>query len=270
LLKQIDDIQKLPVRRKHEHPDEPYSEFMPNGKHKPRPAESIRSYNDFQIIQSYFKNAGRMRDWAIWTIGVSLGLRISDLFNLKYKNVFNSDGTFRPRIFLYEQKTGKLNNCLITESVQYALKTYLDSINNQYNMEDYIFSSQKTKGKVKMAEKYGWKILSDAGKELDIPIIIGSHTMRKSFANIAACADKSYVDMNTVSKIQGLLNHSDQKCTMKYLGSYQKMYDGARRAVSDFVMGKSNITDIVAGENNSINDILEKLESIELKLTDRR
>jgi hypothetical protein len=48
------------------------------------------------------------------------------------------------------------------------------------------------------------------------------------------------------------------------------MYDGSRRAVSDFVMGKSNITDIVAGENNNINDILEKLESIELKLTDRR
>lgn len=243
-----------------------YSEFMPNGKHIPRPADSIRSYDDFKKIQDYFMSSGRIRDWMLWTFGVSTGLRISDLFSLKYKNLLTPDGEFRERIFLYEKKTGKAHNCLITESVRFAIGTYLKSINYQYDMEDYLFSSQKTKGKVKMAEKYGWKILSDAGKELNLPIIVGSHTMRKSFANIAACVDKSYVDMNTISKVQGLLNHSDSKSTMKYLGSYHKMYDGARRAVSDFVMGKTDITELIAGNNMSIDDVMDKLEALESKL----
>ena len=242
------------------------SEFMPNGKHKPRPAESIRSYADFKAMQDYFLSQNSRRDWMMWTMGVSLGLRISDLYSLKFRYLLNENGTFRERIFLHEQKTGKLQNCLITEAVRYALTEYIASIGSQYHMDDYIFSSQKTKGKEKMAEKYGWKILSDAGKAIGLPIVVGSHTMRKSFANIAACVDTSYVDMNTVVKVQGLLNHSDQKNTMRYLGTYQTMYDKAREAVSDFVMGKTNVNEIVAGTGNSIDDIMSKLESLEERL----
>lgn len=253
-------------RKKKERPSVEYSEFMPNGKHKPRPAESIRSYADFKAMQDYYLNQHNMRDWMLWTIGVSLGLRISDLFSLKYHNLLNENGTFRERICLHEQKTGKLQNCLITESVRYAMTEYIASIGGRFDMGDYIFSSQKTKGKEKMAEKYGWKILSDAGKELGIPFIVGSHTMRKSFANIAACVDTSYVDMNTVVKVQGLLNHSDQKNTMRYLGTYQKMYDKAREAVSDFVMGKTSVSEIVAGTGNNIDDVMSKLESLEERL----
>lgn len=267
LLIQNDADKPVKPRQKKIRPEEPYSEFMPNGKRKPRPAEAIRSFNDFRQIQDYFMSSGRVRDWMMWTVGVSTGLRISDLFSLKFKNILNTDSSFRERILLFEQKTGKAQNCLITESVQYAFTTYLRSIDYQYNLDDYVFSSQKTKGKVKMAEKYGWKILSDAGKDLKMPIVMGSHTMRKSFANIAVCVDNSYIDMNSVTKVQGLLNHSDQRVTLKYLGSYHDMYDNARRSVSDFVMGKTDITDIVAGNNTSLRDVLEKLEELESKLS---
>jgi integrase len=115
-----------------------------------------------------------------------------------------------------------------------------------------------------MAEQYGWKIISDAGKALKLPLNIGSHTMRKSFANIAACVDKSSIDMNSISKIQGLLNHSDQRVTMRYLGTYQDMFNRARVAVSDFVMGKTGVQELVAGNNYSIDDIMSKLEELEL------
>lgn len=131
-------------------------------------------------------------------------------------------------------------------------------------MDDFLFKSHKTKGK--MFEEYGWKILSDAGKALNLPIVIGSHTMRKSFANIAACVDKSSIDMNAITKIQGLLNHSDQRVTMRYLGSYQQMFDKARKSVSDFVLGKTDVHEIVAGNNFTIDDIVSKLNELEKKL----
>lgn len=244
--------------------DEGYNEFKSDGKRKARPAESIRSYEDFRAIQNYFWVRGRIRDWMMWTIGVSLGLRISDLLSLKMHDLLNEDKTFKERICVIEQKTSKANNCLMTESVVEALKVYLDSIGWNFQMDEYLFKSKKTKGK--MYEEYGWKILHDAGKALSLPIVIGSHTMRKSFANIAACVDNSSIDMNVITKIQGLLNHSDQKVTMRYLGTYQTMFDNARKAVSDFVLGKSGVHELVAGTNIGLSDIMTKLDQLEIKL----
>lgn len=241
--------------------EEGVSEYKSDGKRKARPAESIRSYEDFQAIQNYFLSQGRIRDWMMWTIGVSLGLRISDLLSLKIHDLLNEDKTFKDRIRVIEQKTSKANNCLMTESVIEALKIYFDSINWNFEMDDYLFKSRKTK--TKMYEEYGWKILSDAGKALNLPFVIGSHTMRKSFANIAACVDSSSIDMNVITKIQGLLNHSDQKVTMRYLGTYQTMFDNARKAVSDFVLGKSGVHELIAGTNIGLSDIMLKLDQLE-------
>ena len=245
--------------------DKEYCEFKSDGKRKSRPAEPIRSYDDFVSIQNYFLERGKIRDWALWTIGVSLGLRISDLLSLKVGELLNEDFTFRKRIVVIEQKTSKSNNCLITESVIDAATKYFESVQWNISLDDYLFKSNKTKGK--MYEEYGWKILSDAGKALNLPIVIGSHTMRKSFANIAACVDKSNIDMNAITKIQGLLNHSDQRVTMRYLGTYQQMFDKARIAVSNFVLGRTEVNELVAGNNFTIDDIVAKLDALEVKIS---
>lgn len=238
-----------------------YTDFKSDGKRKAHAADAIRSYDDFKAIQQYYLDAGRVRDWAMWTIGVSLGLRISDLLSLRFGNLIDSDKkTFKPRIQIYEQKTGKLNNILITESVIDAMTRYLDSIKWEFDLDGFLFPSRKTKGK--MYEECGWRILSEAGKALNLPLVIGSHTMRKSFANIAACVDKSCIDMNAITKVQGLLNHSDQRVTMRYLGSYQTMFDKARIAVSDFVLGKTNVNEIIAGNQYTIDDVFERVDAV--------
>lgn len=266
LQEELDAVYKKKRRTKEEilAAQSPYSEYKSDGKRKARPADPIRSYQEFHAIQEYFLNAGKIRDWAMWTIGVSLGVRISDLLNLKIGSIIDENRNFRQRVLILEQKTSKINNCLITEAVVDAAKKYFDAIKWNFTLDDYLFPSAKTKGK--MYEEYGWKILSDAGKALKLDINIGSHTMRKTFANVAACVDKSSIDMNAITKIQGLLNHSDQKVTMRYLGTYQLMFDKARIAVSDFVLGKSNVDLIVAGNNFTIDDVIAKLDTIEKSL----
>lgn len=239
-----------------------YSDFKSDGKRKPHPADSIRSYSDFKAIQDYFLSKGDVRDWMMWTIGVSLGLRVSDLLSLRFGHFVDKDMvTIKPRIEIYEQKTGKLNNLLITESVRDAILTYMKAIKYRFDLDDFLFASRKT-GK-KMYEEHGWRILSSAGRAVGLPINIGSHTMRKSFANIAACVDKSCIDMNAVTKIQGLLNHSDQRVTMRYLGTYQDMFDRARIAVSDFVLGKTGVDEIIAGTQFTIDDVMGRLDALE-------
>lgn len=256
-----DPVKKRRKRREVTIDTNTYTDFKSDGKRKAHAADAIRSYDDFKAIQQYYLDAGRVRDWAMWTIGVSLGLRISDLLSLRFGNLIDSDKkTFKPRIQIYEQKTGKLNNILITESVIDAMTRYLDSIKWEFDLDGFLFPSRKTKGK--MYEECGWRILSEAGKALNLPLVIGSHTMRKSFANIAACVDKSCIDMNAITKVQGLLNHSDQRVTMRYLGSYQTMFDKARIAVSDFVLGKTNVNEIIAGNQYTIDDVFERVDAV--------
>ena len=246
-----------------------YSDFKSDGKRKPHAADSIRSYDDYQAIEQYYLDRGQIRDWAMWTIGVSLGLRISDLLSLKFGHLIDTDKkTIKPRIQIYEQKTGKLNNCLVTESVKLALERYLESIKFTFDLDGYLFPSKKTKGK--MYEECGWRILSSAGKALNLPLVIGSHTMRKSFANIAACVDKSCIDMNAITKVQGLLNHGDQRVTMTYLGSYQEMFDRARIAVSDFVLGRTGVNEIIAGNQHTTDDVFERLDALEKILVENK
>ncbi len=251
-----------------------YSVLKSNGFKKAQAAEPIRSYDDFVKMQQYFltnksNRRNKIRDWAIWTIGVSLGLRVSDLFRIKMKYILNDDKkTFRKRLIVFEKKTDKLNNCLITESVIDAVTKYLDSIDWKFELDDYLFQSQKTNGK--LCEEYGWKIISDAGKALNFPFNVGSHTMRKSFANIAACLDTSTIDMNAITKIQGLLNHSSQEVTMRYLNTFQDMYDRARVAVSDFVLGKTNVNELRVGNTHTIEDVFEKLDTLGAKFFDNK
>lgn len=246
-----------------------YSDFKSDGKRKPHAADSIRSYDDYHAIEQYYLERGQIRDWAMWTIGVSLGLRISDLLSLKFGHLIDADKkTIKPRIQIYEQKTGKLNNCLVTESVKMALERYLESIKFTFDLDGYLFPSKKTKGK--MYEECGWRILSSAGKALNLPLVIGSHTMRKSFANIAACVDKSCIDMNAITKVQGLLNHGDQRVTMTYLGTYQEMFDRARIAVSDFVLGRTGVNEIIAGNQHTTDDVFERLDALEKILVENK
>ena len=78
-----------------------YSDFKSDGKRKPHAADSIRSYEDFKAIQDYYLDKQDYRDYALWTIGVSLGLRISDLLSLKFKNILNEDLSYKAVFVLY-------------------------------------------------------------------------------------------------------------------------------------------------------------------------
>ena len=265
----IEDIEnptkkKIPYPKKREHLE--YTEIKGDGKNKPHKAESIRSYDDFKAFQNYFLKREKIRDYALWTIGVALGLRISDLVYLRYKHFFEEDKkTYRDRLKVIEQKTSKLNDILITEACKQALNKLIESNGGEFEYGDYIFTSRK--GGNRMETRSCWRIISQAGKELGMPFSCGSHTMRKSFANIAACVDDSIVDMNSIVKIQGLLNHSDPRITMRYLDTFSGMYDRARVAVSDFILGRTEVNELIAGQvSASTKDLLNKLEDIEAML----
>lgn len=242
-----------------------YSELKSNGIPKAKPAESIRSYDDFKKLQDYFLENNKLRDYAMWTTGVCLGVRASDLCVLKWKNILNDDLSFKEKITMYEKKTNKLQNCKITECVIKTLTMLLNNVHWNIDLDEFIFPNNR---KSHITEQYCYLIIHRAAQSIGLEYELGSHSMRKSFANIVLCLDKHTIDMNALTKIQGLLNHSDVKCTMKYLGTLDEMYSSARDVVSDFCLGKSEINRLEVSSTNRTEDIINKLNKIEEMLSE--
>lgn len=229
-------------------------------------ADSIRSYDELCLVLDKLKNTGRMgiRNWAMFRCGVCLGLRASDLTKLKWGWLIDENGAFRDRIPVVESKTSKINHCFISEAIVETLTEYRKWLNGKnIGLDDYVFS--KNNGG-KLQEQSFSRILKNAGVEAGLPIHISSHTMRKSFANIALCVHDGGASDNTIRDIQGLLGHADVRVTMKYLKETTLRYDAARKEVSDFVLGRTDVNELVITQQKNNDDVykvcMEILEKV--------
>ena len=104
--------------------------------------EGVKSFEEFKRMSFYLFKIEQYKFWLLWCIGTSTGLRISDLIQLKW-GYFFLNGEFRERFPKVEQKTGKLNNILITEAMRVFITTYLNATKVAPNPEDLVFPSRK-------------------------------------------------------------------------------------------------------------------------------
>lgn len=222
-----------------------------NGVQIARAAEAIASYDHYRQLLDYFatkRYAGRNQ--LMLTMGIGLGLRISDLCELRWINFFDDDGRYRDRTFVMERKTGKINGLIITDAVKLAINTYRLKSPTPISPDDYVLVSQKTCSNNKDAparetRKSFQNTLSmsllKAGEELGFEEKLSSHSLRKTFVSVVEANYASNYAMDRLTVIQALLNHSDATTTMRYTGVLEREKDKARIAVSDWLLGKSRI-----------------------------
>ena len=163
-----------------------------------------------------------------------------------------------------ESKTSKINRCFISDAIKETLTEYRKWLGGRNcSLDDYIFS--KNNGGRLQEQSYS-RYLKSAGKEAGLPIHISSHTMRKSFANIVLCVHDGGASDNTIRDIQGLLGHADVRVTMKYLKETTLRYDAARKEVSDFVLGRTDVNELVITQQKNNDDVykvcMEILEKV--------
>ncbi len=209
--------------------------------------ENIHSYSEIKRVNDYFLSNQRYRDYLIWILGIGCGFRESDIISLKLYNVYDFENRcIRDRIKIYEQKTSKIQNCLINEITKQAIELYLENEDCVPSTpESYLVTSRKSKcGLMPISKTQVYRVVSDVGRELHIESknCLGSHTLRKTFATIAEVVCKKYgVSLPDTSIVQNLLNHSDARITQRYLGATQETLDVTRKLVSDFLLGKTGI-----------------------------
>lgn len=228
------------------------------------PADGLTSFTEIDSFLTHLKDHGRLgvRNWAMFRVGICLGLRMSDLIRIRWCWLLNPDGTWRKRVPIVEHKTSKINNVLITEAVRETLNEYKEWLGD-FQLESCVFS--KTTGEP-LSKKHASQILADANKVAQIDRHISSHTMRKTFANIVlACYDGS-MEIESVDRVRSLFNHNSLQSTSHYLGIIQSKDDEARESVSDFILGKLDIDDLSIPKTKTNNELFEAIQSVQADL----
>lgn len=155
------------------------------------------------------------RNKMLFLIGVNVGLRASDLMQLRWSYFYKNDMTFKEFYVLQPKKTkktGKFVKIFFNQTVKKAIENYV----SDYPIEDldgYLFKSRK--GDNPITERGLWKIIVDVASDASIEKNVGSHSLRKTWArNVYDNAeDKS----EALVMLQECLRHSDSLTTLRYI-----------------------------------------------------
>ena len=158
-------------------------------------------------------NDGNYQMSLLISLGSFWGLRISDLLNLTWKQILNSE-----QLEIFEKKTGKRRVIKINPQLQKHIHECYKAINPK-NIESKIFKSQK--GTVFSIQRIN-VILKEMKVKYNIKIDhFSSHSMRKTFGRAVYNNSGNNAEFALV-KLSELFNHSDVRTTRKYLGIRNK------------------------------------------------
>lgn len=213
----------------------------------------ITSLDEFQLLKDHLWKQKQYKLWLLWCIGTATGLRISDLTHLKW-GYFFLNGKFRERFPKVEQKTGKLNNVLITPFMRQSIMEYLQITaikpkpndfvfpnRQQFRVDPFLTDEENEMRRIAKDRRYSAGLsqrLRDKGKEVGLQQKT-SHSLRHSFANIVMTCFAGSSKVQNLEVVSALLNHDSIKTTARYCDCLTTELDAARIAVSDFLLGKT-------------------------------
>ena len=186
-------------------------------------AEPIKSRDDILKIQDYLISQGRYRDNLLFTCGINLGLRASDLLELRIGHLLNRDGSYNTEINLQEKKTKKLRRVFPNDTVRYASDLYFTHLlraSHTLDLNDPLFANQSPNAQGKL-EPISRRSLDRILKEVinwrcNLSVHASTHCLRKTFAYhyIMTAPDRTRAG----ELLQKTFGHSSMAITLHYAG----------------------------------------------------
>ena len=171
--------------------------------------QPIRKLEQISRIRRNLRTPETAVWFALFGIGINTNLRVSDLLNLTWDQVWMDDSReLRDHILLTEQKTGKKRRIKINPKVIEALAYLLENIPPP-ERTDPIFRNSITR-KVYSRERLSRRMGEEA-KKVGIQDPIAIHSLRKTWAYHAVVTFHQ-----PIAIVQAALNHATQKQTMDY------------------------------------------------------
>lgn len=165
--------------------------------------DSIRSKRDIKNFEQklLLKN---YRDYVLFCLGINSGLRISDILALNIKDVKNKN-----YIDIIEKKTKKHKRFPINEKLKKIFQKYTKGKKET----SPLFT---TKYNNRLDRICAYRILNEIGKQTNLEINIGTHTLRKTFGY------HHYKQFKDIAMLQKIFNHSSPDITLRYIGMEQE------------------------------------------------
>lgn len=186
--------------------------------------DPIRSRKKIEDLKKYLLGTCNMRNYALVVVGMNSALRISDILNLTWGDVYDFDlEQYREHVWVREKKTNKGKKLLLNLGAIEALERLQKSL-TYIKPYDFIFKSRKGENEP-ISRIMALKIVKDAALAVGIKDRIGCHSLRKTFGY------HSWKSGVPVPVLTELYNHGNQAVTKLYLGITQDDLDEVYRTV---------------------------------------
>jgi len=171
----------------------------------------IKGLDQIARIKRNLKTEKTAVMYALFVIGINTNLRVSDLLNLRWENVWLEDTrTLRDHIELIEQKTEKKRRIKLTAPIADALNYLLENIRAP-EPSDPIIRNALTRERY--SREHLSRLLAKEAKKVGIQDSIGIHGLRATWGFHAVVTFHQPITL-----VQAAFNHSNQRQTMDYLG----------------------------------------------------
>jgi integrase len=185
--------------------------------------QPIRKPEEIEQLKEYFLRKGEVRNYALITMGINTALRISDLLELKWKDVWNFSGNcFRRHMTLWEQKTGKQKVVYLNAACRECLCRLKSRLGNSIDPELYLFQSRVGDNR-HIGRNRAYTLIRNAWHELGYEGNVSCHSLRKTFGYHAWRKGVSPAVIMTI------YNHSSMDTTKRYLSVEQDEKDDVYR-----------------------------------------
>ena len=180
--------------------------------------EPIRGTQQVRAFMDYYLKRNELRNHVLVVMGINTGLRIYDLLQLTWDDVYDfSNGRFRPIVPVTEQKTGKPKSITLNKLIIKALTSYMASTPPAMRGH-FLFCSRKG-GNRPISRQQAYRIIRDCAEALCFNTRVSCHSLRKTFGYLAWKSGVSPVI------IMNIFNHTSLAVTQRYLGVTQDDID---------------------------------------------
>jgi len=176
--------------------------------------DPIRNKKQLRALAEYWLKRCNFRNYALIVLGVYTALRVSDLLQITWNDVYDfTTGTFRTHFTIVERKTGKQKRIALHDKAIHALRLCFNA-----RRGDFIFTNNR-KNAVSISRVQAWRIIKAAAEAIKATGCIACHSLRKTFGYHAWKSGVLPV------MLMDIYNHSSFEITRRYLGIAQEDRD---------------------------------------------
>ncbi len=162
--------------------------------------QPIRDMNLINKLKAELLKNG-YKDYLLFDIAISTGLKIMDILNLTVWDVKN-----KCEIEVKEGKTGRLLKYAVSTEIHEEFDKFILGM----SAGELLFANKKG-GKKPITDKQAYKFLNETARKLGINAI-GTHTLRKTFGY------HHYNKHKDIALLQNIFSHSTPDMTLRYIG----------------------------------------------------